>query len=150
MPHHLGLFLVLAASFAGPVVAVLLLASRFPSYEKRILFGACMLTSAMLASGFCALIAIGGRDAHLTIENDSPQPIGLSAINVDRQIIPANESKKLFVPAGPGWIDGLIDDVVISMGPTFSTQVEFHGITGLEHGVIVITSESPTDGSNPQ
>jgi hypothetical protein len=128
-----------------PVVA-----HAFGHYERAILFSASSLAGALIVVGIIVLVAIGGNDAHLMIRNNSPWPVGVSSINNERTLIPSQHSKELFVPAGPGWIDGLIDDVVILAGPSRSTRIELHGITGLEHGTLTIETKTSqaTERSN--
>jgi hypothetical protein len=146
VPDLLVRFLFMFIPLAVVVILFAVLAPLTGRYQRPLLLVASCVSTLVLFGSCFTLVAIGGRDADLTVRNDTDWPVGIYGLNVEKVLIPPHQSKAFFVPAGPGWIDGLIDDVVVVAGPTRSTRMELHGITGLEHGTITLTNEAVAPG----
>ena len=129
--------IAVAAVFFVPVIAHL-----WRSREKQVLAGGCVVACLLLFASCVTLVASGGREARLTISNESPWPLEISAVNVKSRVIEPGESYELYVDGGPGWVNGLIDDIEILGGADLSTRVIVRGLIEGSSAEITVRAET--------
>lgn len=147
--------LVSALVLAPPLVFVagaIGMSAVWKTREREILVVAATLSIALTMGACTTLFAIGGKDARIVVRNESSTPVYLSATyELERAIAPGS-SDEIFSCGcgGPEFLDGLIEDVRITYGPSRSVSLHVTRVAGAtlkvtvtQLGVAVERSETP-------
>ncbi len=128
---------VVAGMAALGVVSTPFLARLFGKHERRVLSLVLILSTLGMFSACAGFSALGGADAVLTVENQTPWPIEIREPYSSSRTIPPGLTDHLTGWGGPGWFNGILDDAEVRWGRDLEHRMTVGAIIGEDLDIVI-------------